>query len=74
MDAVEFIKERERMCHYQYHAPGRYGCRDCSVSRFRQFDFGDSCLIQCERFESDMPELFVAVVEEWGKSHPVDGV
>ncbi|MDU6263767.1 MAG: hypothetical protein E6600_04625 [Anaerocolumna aminovalerica] len=72
MDAVEFIKERERMCNYQYHAPGRYGCNDCTVSRFKQFEVGKNCLIQCEQFESDMPELFVAIVEEWGKHHKPD--
>lgn len=69
MDAVEFIKERERMCNYQHHTPGRYGCNDCTVTRFCKFEEGKNCLIQCEQFESEMPRLFVDIVKEWSESH-----
>ena len=59
MDAVEFIKARERMCmHYQ-----ECGCVGCPSIDQRE--------MLCEDVVSENAEKAVEIVEEWLKAHPV---
>lgn len=59
MDAVEFIKTRERMCmHYQ-----KCGCVGCPSI--------DQPEMLCEDVVSENAEKAVEIVEEWLKTHPV---
>lgn len=59
MDAVEFIKARERMCmHYQ-----ECGCVGCPSIDQRE--------MLCEDIVSENAEKAVEIVEEWLKAHPV---
>ena len=56
MDALEFLKERTRMCNY-------YGnCGDCSLEESR-------CDISHTLTDEDC-ERIVAAVEQWSKEHP----
>ena len=56
MDALEFLRERKRMCN------SYKGCEDCPLAKGR-------CVIgtsdeDCERI--------IATVERWSKEHPID--
>lgn len=55
MDAVKFIKERDRMCRFYSRASDCYQCpaKDC----------------ECSALE-DMDDGIVKIVEEWAAAHP----
>lgn len=57
MDAVNFIKERDRMCHFYHHAGDCYQCpaKDCECSALEWMVDDDN---------------IVAIVEEWSAAHP----
>lgn len=60
MEAVEFIKQKERMCDY-------YSGRTCTHD-----DSGETCpaiSIDCNITTNDLEQL-VAIVERWAKEHP----
>lgn len=60
MEAVEFIKQKDRMCDY-------YSGRLCAHD-----DYGETCpaiSIDCE-ITTDKPERLVSIVEQWAKEHP----
>lgn len=58
MDAVEFLKEKKRMCE-------TISCSSCKLSYFDNGS-GQSCTI----FIADNPIKAVEEVEKWNKSHP----
>ena len=61
MEAVEFIKQKDRMCDY-------YSDRQCTHD-----ESGETCpamSIDCE-ITTDKLERLVAIVEKWAKEHPV---
>ena len=60
MDALEFFKERMRMCDYYNSVPG--GCtacprnnKGCELSTYRSYDY---------------VKEYIADVEKWSKEHP----
>lgn len=57
MDAVKFIKERDRMCRFYHHAGDCYQCpaKDCECSELEGMVDDDN---------------FVTIVEEWAAAHP----
>lgn len=57
MDAVKFIKERDRMCRFYYHAGDCYQCpaKDCECSALEGMVDDDN---------------IVTIVEEWSAAHP----
>ena len=60
MEAVEFIRQKDRMCNY-------YSGRTCTHD-----DSGETCpamSIDCE-ITTDEPGRLVAIVEKWAKEHP----
>lgn len=56
MDALEFLKERKRMCNYYSH------CKGCSLD-------GSKCVIDNAVSDEDC-KRFAASVEQWSKEHP----
>lgn len=57
MDALEFLRERKRMC------DSYTGCKGCP--------FDDSkCVIDSTLSDDDDCERIVATVEQWSKEHP----
>ncbi len=58
MDALEFIKERNRMCDYYTKKDGPVGCADCPVweSPCHQVQF--------------ITAKYIAAVEQWSQEHP----
>lgn len=60
MDAVEFLKKKERMC-------SKCGaCSRCPVDIKNNGFYMD-----CEDLAIENPEEFVAIVERWSAEHPV---
>lgn len=60
MEALEFMKQRDRMCNY-------YCGEACTHD-----DSGETCpaeSINCD-ISTDKPEQLVAIVEKWAKEHP----
>lgn len=57
MDAVKFIKERDRMCRFYHHAGDCYQCpaKDCECSALEGMVDDDN---------------IVTIVEEWAAAHP----
>lgn len=57
MDAVKFIKERDRMCRFYHHAGDCYQCpaKDCECSALEGMVDDDN---------------IVTIVEEWSAAHP----
>ena len=57
MDAVKFIKERDRMCRFYHHAGDCYQCpaKDCECSALEGMVDNDN---------------IVTIVEEWSAAHP----
>ena len=57
MDAVKFIKERDRMCRFYHHAGDCYQCpaKDCECSALEGMVDDDN---------------IVTIVEEWSVAHP----
>lgn len=58
MDAVKFIKERDRMCRFYHHAGDCYQCpaKDCECSALEGMVDDDN---------------IVTIVEEWSAAHPL---
>lgn len=57
MDAVKFIKERDRMCRFYHHAGDCYQCpaKDCECSALEGMVDDDN---------------IVTIVEDWSAAHP----
>lgn len=57
MDAVKFIKERDRMCRFYHHAGDCYQCpaKDCECSALEGMVDDDN---------------IVTIIEEWAAEHP----
>lgn len=60
MDAVEFARERNRMCK----AFGRSCCR-CPIGLVHNVD------TECAKFFFERPEYVAGIVERWAKENPV---
>lgn len=60
MDAVEFLKEKERMC------SKCSACSRCPVCKENNGVYMD-----CEDLQIENPEEFVAIIEKWSVEHPV---
>ena len=60
MDAVEFLKEKERMCSKSG------GCSKCPAD----YQNNGFCM-DCEDLEDEKPEEFVTIVEMWSAEHPI---
>ena len=58
MDAVKFIKEKQRMC-------GTTKCRDCELHREKN-EMG----MDCYTLINNYPKEAVAIVEKWSQEHP----
>lgn len=56
MDALEFLKERKRMCNYYSH------CKGCPLD-------GSKCVIDSAVSDENC-KRFAATVEQWSKEHP----
>ena len=58
MNAVKFIKERDRMCRFYHHAGDCYQCpaKDCECSALEGMVDDDN---------------IVTIVEEWSAAHPI---
>ena len=61
MTAVEFLKERKRMCVYYE------SCGECPMQKIK----GDRTLA-CSYFCFDYPEEAVAVVQKWAEQRPAN--
>lgn len=65
MDAVEFLKEKDRMCRTILIVGGFVGrCDECEIGKRRAS--GQTC----DKYIVKHPEEAVAVVERWAKEHP----
>lgn len=66
MDAVKFLKERERMCG----SFGELGCGGCEIYGLRN---AVACIFtpSCETYCNEHPEKVVPIVEKWSAEHPV---
>lgn len=62
MDAVEFLKEKERMCR-------SYNCESCVKCPCEDTNNGFD--MTCEDLAIENPEEFVAIIEKWSAEHPV---
>lgn len=60
MDAVNFLKEKGRMCE------AIHQCHKCPISSDNN-QYGLTCIIFAEKH----PEEAVDIVEQWSKEHPV---
>ena len=62
MDALELIKERNRMCHYYNDDPlyRPYKCMECLL---HEYDAG------CNTVDG-ITEDYIAIVEQWSSEHP----
>lgn len=61
MDAVCYVKEKNRMCEAIHEAGG---CEECPLAS-PDYDYA------CADFISDNPEKVVSIVEKWAKEHPM---
>lgn len=61
MDAVNFIKERDRMCRYYYDVEKGYCSKECPAYN-----------IQCVDLDglSSVAKELIEVVETWAATHP----
>lgn len=60
MDALTFLKERNRMCHTHI---GQYGyCKGCPLKQ--------ATLTVCSAWCFQNPEKAITAVEQWSKEHP----
>ena len=65
MDAVEFLKEKDRMCRTILIVGGFVGrCDECEIGKRRAS--GQTC----DKYIVKHPEEAVAIVEQWAKEHP----
>lgn len=56
MDALEFLRERKRMCNLRKH------CEGCPLER-------DGCGLGISTPDEEY-EKFIAIVERWSREHP----
>ena len=61
MNAVKFIRERERMCNENS------SCNQCAFYKSEVEPDGMSC----KKWVAEYPEKTVAFVERWSKEHPI---
>lgn len=59
MDAVEYIKHRNRLCEFHQHY-----CFECEYAE------GERRQEACDYVEYDDPQKAVEIVENWAKGHP----
>ena len=59
MDAVKFIKEKNRMC------KSNPKCSSCPVS-----GENNSHNLPCDNLMNEKPAIYVRAVEKWSKKHP----
>ena len=59
MDAVKFLREKNRMCK-------THGCIHCPMGRIKRNDYK-----LCADYIRDCPEQAVAIVERWSSEHPI---
>ena len=65
MDAVEFLKEKDRMCRATCIVGGFVGrCDECEIGRQRERRQ------TCNGYMIKHPEEAVKIVERWAKEHP----
>lgn len=65
MDAVEFLKEKDRMCRTILIVGGFVGrCDECEIGKRRTS--GQTC----DKYIVKHPEEAVEIVERWAKEHP----
>lgn len=65
MDAVEFLKEKGRMCRTILIVGGFVGrCDECEIGKRRASGQ------MCDKYIVKHPEEAVAIVEQWAKEHP----
>ena len=57
MDAIKFIREKYRMCHYQD------GCLHCSIYQSKGSKL-------CADWVAANPEQAIKIVEQWSQTHP----
>ena len=62
MEAVEFLRQKKRLCAEQIKKPG--SCRECPLW------YGKT---GCVELQDDDPGKAVQIVEEWAEAHPVEG-
>jgi len=60
MDAVEFLKEKDKMCRMYWG-----NCKICDLS-----SDNNAMNMGCSSFVERYPEKAVAIVEQWAKDHP----
>ena len=65
MDAVEFLKEEDRMCD-KYKSSSDYTCSDCPCHSKRN---GTDKI--CISLRKTSPAKYVEIVEKWSVDHPV---
>jgi len=65
MDAVEYLKERKRMCGAHTFENGVLNCNACVI------EFG-RCWLSDDNTDG-LEEEAVRVVENWSKEHPIKG-
>lgn len=58
MDAVKFLKEKERMCR-------EHDCFDCPLGK-KNNERG----LGCSALQNQYPETAIAIVEQWSREHP----
>lgn len=63
MDAVEFIKQKNRMCDRYY----SNDCKGCPLQPAPE----DGGYASCDQFVEEDPEEVVLNVEEWAKENPI---
>lgn len=67
MDAVEFLREKERMCKsFNDNCKNKDGNNFCCGLRYEADKSGESC----EEYISNHPAQAVEIVERWAKEHP----
>lgn len=65
MDAVKFLKERERMCD----SFGECNCEGCEIYKLREKAVG-RYTPSCNNIVRKLPEECIAIVEKWSAEHP----
>ncbi len=67
MDAVEFLKAKDRMCKsFNDNCKNKDGNNFCCGLRYEADKSGESC----EEYISNHPTKVVEIVERWAKDHP----
>lgn len=63
MDAVEFLREKTRMC--DSFGTEEHSCETCRLSHAN-----NGTRMACSDFIYKSPEMAVSIVEKWSKEHP----